>query len=156
MTPQARAEKIGELFGFSKRVPLDKEAKESIAAQIEEAEREAVAEIAAKQALIYGESVMLGGKLVTNEELYKQPTDYIKEAKEEIALAWEKNGASLRAWIREKEKAEKAFTEGYNTAKEQAAKICEDIECLDEDHQACVSERIRAMQPDVTTEGEKK
>jgi len=40
-------------------------------------------EIAAKQALIHGESVMLGGKVITNEELYKQPTDYIKEAKAE-------------------------------------------------------------------------
>lgn len=37
-------------------------------------------EIAAKQAVVYGESVMIDGKVLTNEELYKQPTDYIKEA----------------------------------------------------------------------------
>ncbi len=54
-----------------------------IAAQIEEAEKEAVLRIAERQALVHGESVMLDGKLITNEELYKQPTDYIKEAKAE-------------------------------------------------------------------------
>ena len=42
---------------------------------------EAEMERTTRQAMIMGESVMLGGKLVTNEELYKQPTDYIKEAK---------------------------------------------------------------------------
>jgi hypothetical protein len=41
---------------------------------------EAHLEIARKQLEIHGESVTLNGRVVTNEELYKQPTDYVKEA----------------------------------------------------------------------------
>lgn len=54
-----------------------------VTAYAEERVKEAHVEIAAKQALINGESVMLGGKLVTNEELYKQSVDYIREARAE-------------------------------------------------------------------------
>lgn len=81
MTPIERAEKIvKEGEKASGKIGSRDFIIHFIAAQIQEAQAEAVAEIANKQALIHGESVMLNGKLVTNEELYKQPTDYVKEA----------------------------------------------------------------------------
>lgn len=53
--------------------------------------------MSAKQTAIYGESTMLNGRWVTNEELYKQPVDYIREARKEALefcaeLAAEHNG----------------------------------------------------------------
>lgn len=62
---------------------LTKKIAEALEAFAAEAVKEDHEERAAKQALIQGESVMLGGKPVTNEELYKQPTDYIREARNE-------------------------------------------------------------------------
>ena len=76
MNAKKRAEKIAEMF----RKEGGALGIDSIAAQIEEAEREVHINLAKTQAVIMGESVMLGGKIVTNEELYKQPTDYVKEA----------------------------------------------------------------------------
>lgn len=64
--------------------PKEKQLGDSIAAALraeyERGARESHYEIAQKQADVRGESVMLCGKLVTNEGLYKQPTDYVKEA----------------------------------------------------------------------------
>lgn len=60
-----------------------------------EIQEEVHKELALEQALIHGESVMVDGKVFTNEELYKQPTDYIKEAvaqeREECAKVAEAN-----------------------------------------------------------------
>ena len=38
-----------------------------------------------------------------------------------------------------------AYSQGFASAIEKAASVCEDLECLDEDHQACVAERARAL-----------
>lgn len=79
MTNQQRAEKIVQEFhgfdGYERKAMV-----ELITTQLDAAVREAYYELAQKQANVMGESVMLCGKLVANEELYKQPTDYVKEA----------------------------------------------------------------------------
>lgn len=59
---------------------------------------------------------------------------------------------ALRTYAEERVKE---VIDGYNDtlaikktrdeALEEAASVCDDLECLDEDHQACVSERIRAL-----------
>lgn len=93
-----------------------------IKSQIEEACAEAVRtshyELAQKQANVMGESVMLCGKLVTNEELYKQPTDYVKEA----------------------------YAEGFSAAQKQAVGIAHDYTAL-RDSSIEIERRLREMKP---------
>jgi hypothetical protein len=84
ITPQERAEIIAlPLLAYSPPESALKNFKKMVTASIEEAVKEREQEIVLKQALVLGESITLGGKIVTNEELYKQPVDYIREARAE-------------------------------------------------------------------------
>ena len=86
---------------------------------------EAHKEIAAKQALVHGEGVMLGGRVVTNEELYKQPTDYIREAR----------------------------SEGFAEAREMAAKVAFNMLLpISKPKATSCADRIVALQPIAATE----
>ncbi len=123
MDAKTRAEKIvsmTHLWHVTGQGYLD-EIVPKIAAQIEEAEREVVLEIAEKQLAIHGESVMLNGKLITNEELYKQPTDYVKEAYAEGFRAGEVAGGNPDNIIYHK----KSYVDGFNAAREKAKGIAE-------------------------------
>lgn len=107
----------------------DSEIKEDCINEIDSALREygeAIhREIAAKQALIHGESLMLNGKVITNEEFYKQPTDYVKEADAEGFRRGYNEGVhdGISDSVHCKEHSDAAYRRGYEEATEWQMKM---------------------------------
>jgi len=91
-----------------------------IAAQIREAVAEAERARAATQALITGDSIVLGGKLISNEEFYKQPTDYVKDAKAE---AYEDAAKILESMI-DSNTSEVLFTRLAVVMRDRSKEVC--------------------------------
>lgn len=131
MTNSEKAEKIVSTYvpimktkEFTIDVTIRENLQAAITSQLDEAVREAHYTLAKTQALVMGESVMLGGKIITNEELYKHPTDYVKQA----------------------------FAEGFAAAREKAAGIASQPMTYEDwckyDGENNIADHIRALRPE--------